>query len=341
MSRPTRSPLVSVLLPVRNGAATLLAAVASIRAQTLADWELLVIDDGSTDHSAELAAGVADGDPRVRIHRHPALGLVAALNHGLDLARAPCIARMDSDDIAHPERLAAQLDLLAARSEIDVVSCLVEYGGDAVVNRGYAEHVRWLNSVLTPEAMALARFIESPLAHPSVVFRRELPGRHGGYRDGPFPEDYELWLRWFHAGVRFAKVERPLLTWNDPPHRLSRTDPRYAHEAFYATKCEWLARHLAHTLSPERPVWLWGAGRITRLRFHALESAFRPFAGFIDIDSKKIGGSILGRPVISADNIPSDAFVLVGVGNRGARADIVAQLRATGRREGGDFLFAA
>ena len=70
------------------------------------------------------------------------------------------------------------------------------------------------------------------------MFRRELVARHGGYRAGDFPEDYELWLRWLDAGVRMAKVPRPLLTWHDSTGRLSRTDARYDPEAFFRLKAE-------------------------------------------------------------------------------------------------------
>lgn len=335
------TPRVSVLLPVRNAAPTLPAALASIKTQTMTDWELLLIDDGSTDETATIAEQHAFDDDRVRVLRQPPLGLVPALARGLAVARGPFIARMDADDVSHPDRLAAQLDLLIARPEIGVASCLVGFGGDAEASRGYSEHVAWLNGLITPEAMALARFIEAPLAHPSTLFRRELIERHGGYRDGPFPEDYELWLRWFDGGVRFAKVNRSLYTWNDAPTRLSRTDSRYAPDAFYATKCVWLARHLSLTLRPERPVWLWGAGRVTRKRFKALESAGCALMGFVDIDPKKIGGSIEGRPVRAPAHIPSEAFVLIGVGNRGARDLILAHLRESGRREGHDFLCVA
>ena len=103
----------------------------------------------------------------------------------------------------------------------------------------------WTNGLLTHEEIALARFVESPLAHPSVMFRRSLVERWGGYAEGAFPEDYELWLRWLDAGVRMEKLADPLLIWNDSPTRLSRRDPRYAAEAFYRVKARYLARWLA------------------------------------------------------------------------------------------------
>lgn len=366
-----------MLLPARNAAATLGRALAGIRGQTWTDWELVLVDDGSTDGTLELAREEARGDPRIRVLPRPPEGLVAALNAGLEYARGEYVARMDADDEAHPERLAEQLRLLEERPELGLAGCLVEFAGDARAGAGYALHVDWLNSLVTPEAIALNRFVESPLAHPSVMFRRALVARHGGYRAGGFPEDYELWLRWLDAGVQMAKVPRVLLRWHDSPGRLSRADARYDPEAFFQLKAEWIARWLrasgvvagrrilaqvaggsgtaesgrtlAHgELSGEgaaRPVLVWGAGRPTRKRAAHLERHGIRIAGYVDIDPRKttpaLGGT--GVPVIAPGALPEPgrAFVLGYVAARGARDLIRPQLAARGYVEGRDFLMCA
>jgi cellulose synthase/poly-beta-1,6-N-acetylglucosamine synthase-like glycosyltransferase len=330
-------PVVSIVLPAFNAGETLARALLSVRAQTLADWELLVVDDGSTDDTAEVVERTAARDSRVVLVRRPHGGIVAALNEGSAAARGRFIARMDADDEMLPGRLAGQVALLEARPDIGVASCLVEFAGDPMTAQGYALHVEWMNALREPEEIARNRFIESPVAHPSVMFRRKLLARHGGYADDTGPEDYELWLRWMDAGVRFAKVPEVLLRWHDPPARLSRTDARYAVEAFYAVKC----RHLARVVPADRPVWLWGAGRITRQRFAGLAPAGVKLAGFIDVDPKKLGRRLPAGPVIAPDGIPRNAFVIVGVGTRGARELIRTALQAHGRREDVDFVLAA
>ncbi len=340
--RPT-TPAVSILLPVHNAGRTLSRAIDSLRAQTFTDWELLAVDDGSTDATPGILAAAACDDPRVRVLRIEKSGIVAALNSGLAAAGAPLVARMDADDEARPTRLARQVALLAARPEIGVCATQVEFGGDPVAHRGYALHVEWTNSLTTPEEIALNRFIESPVAHPSVMFRRELVVAHGGYREHNWPEDYELWLRWLEAGVRFAKVPEPLVVWNDPPERLSRTDPRYSNDAFYACKCHYLVRWLLREIDPARPIYLRGAGRPTRQRFaHLVAHGVVP-AGYVDVDPRKIGGRIGGLPVLAPDSLPPPdrCFVLGAVGSRGAREFIRAQLRTQGRVEGRDFLMVA
>jgi glycosyltransferase involved in cell wall biosynthesis len=342
VSKNAQPPRVTVVLPVRNGAGTLPAAIASILGQTEPDWELVVINDGSTDGTSALVTTVAKKDPRVRALTIPPSGIVAALNTGLAQARAPLIARMDADDVAHPRRLQCQCDYLKAHPEIGLVSCLVEFRSTTAAAGGYERHVAWLNGVVSPEQIRRQRFIESPMAHPSVTFRRTVVEKHGAYAEGDFPEDYELWLRWLEAGVAMAKVPETLLTWNDDSSRLSRTCPRYSTNAFYRTKARYLARFLK-AASSGRPVWLWGAGRVTRRRAEWLLKEGGSFAGWIDIDPRKIGKRHAGLRVCSPESLRSSPrpFVLAYVGSWDARDIIATWLERNGFREERDYLLCA
>ena len=323
-------------MPVRDAAATLGAAVRSVQAQTWTDWELVIVDDGSQDATPTLLAHLASQDERLVILRQTASGIAKALRHGCESCRGDFIARMDADDVMMPQRLELQQAFLQAEPSIGLVSCLVRFGG---AGEGYAAHVDWINALRTPESMALRRFVEAPVAHPSVMFRRRLLQEHGGYREGDFPEDYELWLRWLEAGVPFGKVEQELLTWNDPPQRLSRTDPRYSVESFYAMKLAYLHRWLA-AHAAGREIWLWGAGRITRRRFDPIADLL---TGFIDVDESKRGQRRDGREVRLVDELPprDQSLILGGVANRGAREAIARHLIELGRVEGVEFLLVA
>jgi glycosyltransferase involved in cell wall biosynthesis len=336
-------PRITVLLPTHNALPTLPRAVESIRAQTIPGWELLIIDDGSTDDSAAWLDSIASQDVRIRVVHTPHGGLVAALNHGLEIAEGEWIARMDADDESYPERFADQAALLESDPTLGLVGCRVAFGGDPRTSGGYARHVDWLNSLVTPEQIALERFVESPFAHPSVLFRRACVEQHGGYRAGSFPEDYDLWLRWLEAGVRMAKTPQVGLRWNDPPQRLSRTDPRYATDAFFRLKAGYLAGWLNAHVPTGRPLLIWGAGRPTRQRAALLETHGRSIAGYIDIDPAKIGRRLQGRTVIAPSNLPPPGavFVIGYVTNPGARDLQRALLENRGYEEGRDFLFAA
>ncbi|MHC1764764.1 MAG: glycosyltransferase [Verrucomicrobiia bacterium] len=332
-----------MVLPAFDAVQTLPRALRSLQAQSLASWELIVVDDGSADGTLGLANGFAADDPRISVISRSHGGIVSALNSGLAQARAPFIARMDADDEAHPERLALQAEYLNRHPEIGLVGCLVDFGGDRASAGGYALHVDWINQLVAPENISLQRFVESPFAHPSVMFRRELVEPHGGYRESDFPEDYELWLRWLDAGVRMAKVPRALLTWHDSPGRLSRRSLRYRPDAFYQCKAVYLARWLRTNVDPWRRVLVWGAGRPTRKRAAHLLAHGVAISGYIDIDPRKIGRELGGLPVIGPEEIPAaeSCFVLGYVGKRGARELARTHLQSRGFVEGRDFLMAA
>ncbi len=332
-------PQISVLLPFRNTEETLDECLDSIRDQTLGDYELLAVNDHSTDGSRQRVAARADGDPRIRLIDNRGKGLVDALNSGLHMAKAPLVARMDADDIMHPERLQRQHTHMARHPELALLGCATRLFPEHLILNGYREYVRWQNSCNTPEQIADEIYIESPFAHPGVVFRKRIVDLVGGYRDGPFPEDYELWLRLHRAGHAMAKLPEVLLDWREYPSRTSRVDNRYSREAFDQLRAEYLAQE--PRLLKRRNLAIWGAGRKTRKRCKPLlRKDFKPVA-WIDIDPKKIGNRLEGVPVVSPEWLEQAApkpFVLVYVANHGARELISRDLHRYGFKRGKDYL---
>jgi glycosyltransferase involved in cell wall biosynthesis len=207
------SPRVSVLMAVRDGAPWVKDAVASVLTQTLTDLELIVVDDGSTDATPHILAGVSD--PRVRVARRPREGLTPALNHGLGLARAPIVARLDADDVALPERLARQVAFLDTNPEVGVLgSAAREVNGDG-------REVRVVRPPEDDAALRHALIRRNPMVHSTVTMRRAAIERVGGY-DPLFAvaQDYDLWMRL--AGVtRLANLREPLVVRRLLPRRVS------------------------------------------------------------------------------------------------------------------------
>ena len=267
------APLISVLLPVRDAGPHLAGCIASLERQRLSDFEVVAVDDGSTDGSGVALDAWARHDPRVAVLHRPADSLVAALNAGLARCRAPLVARMDADDVCHPGRLELQVALLAARPELGAASCLVRHFPWSGVGEGFRIYEAWLNSLTTPAAIARERFIESPVAHPSAVVRRELFEGCVGYRDFDGPEDYDLWLRLLEAGVQIAKVERYLYFWREHKDRLTRTEGRYSVESFLRCKARYLLRG---PLDSASAVVVWGAAAPSAIMSSVLIVAGRP-----------------------------------------------------------------
>ena len=341
ISQRSTGKKVSVILPVYNSEAHVEIAVKSVLSQSFPDFELVAVDDGSTDNTSFLLKKFAEKDSRVQVITLAHAGVARAMNAGMEAATGKYIARMDADDVMHELRLEKQIEFLEANENIGVVSSLVKHGGDASAQEGYRLHVEWLNTLIMHEEIFRNRFVDSPVANPSVMFRRELVEKFGGNCDGNFPEDYEMWLRWMDHGVRFEKIPEVLLTWNDPPTRLTRNDERYSPENFNRIKAGYLARHVRAQLR-DREVWLCGAGRVTRKRSDFFLEEKIPVAGYIDIDKSKAGKFQNHLPVISVEGIPpkEKSFIVSFVASRGAREEIRKWLRENKFEEGRDFVLA-
>jgi glycosyltransferase involved in cell wall biosynthesis len=220
MTSPSAEPLVSITMPVFNGARFLAKTVASILAQTHRNLELIAVDDGSTDDSVDILRGFED--PRIRIilpGKH--VGAVCALNIATEEARAEFIARNDQDDISHPTRIERQLRHFTAYPELTLVSCWMRCIGDddsvlPVAYRAATDHEKALERMLLRGC---------PFGHSGVMYRKAAVMAIGGYCDHPSVRecpDYDLWLRLAHAGARFGGIPEFLADYRIHEAQMSR-----------------------------------------------------------------------------------------------------------------------
>jgi len=330
---------VSILLPVFNDAATLETTLSSLQRQSMPDWECVVVDDGSSDESAEIVSSRAGKDARIQLLRRPHAGLIPALNAGLEACRAPLVARMDGDDWMHRDRLARQCEALDADPALEAVGCFVRIFPRQTLTDGRRAYERWLHSLGDPERLWRERFIECPVAHPTLMIRRECLAALR-YRDRGWPEDYDLLLRLLRSGPVVGNVTTRLLGWRDRPERLSRTDPRYALDRFTACR----AWHLHRDFLADHPTYiLWGHGRTGRALRKALsELGHRP-ERIVEVHPRRIGNTIHGAPVVPPDGLADRPPypIVVSVAGSTPRGEIRASLTAMGFQEGLDFVCAA
>ncbi len=330
------NPVVSVILPVRNGGEYLADAVCSILKQSFAKLELLLVDDHSDDGAI---AGLDVSDGRLRILSVKQTGVAAAFNFGLAQARGEFVARMDADDFSLPGRLQQQLHYLESHPGIDVCGGLVEIFSAQDLAGGNLRYQNWLNRCQSPEQIQRELFVESPIPNPTAMFRREAIEQLGGYRDPDWPEDYDLFLRADVAGMLMGKPDSIVLKWREHPQRLTRTDSRYDIARFQAAKAHYLVRSRVHG----RPLVIWGAGPSGALMHDLLESEGAVIRGFLEVHPRRIGGQKRGLPVWPIDHVSrlADELLLVAVGTAGVREEIGAYLQEQGKKEGPDYLFVA
>ena len=206
-------PAVSVLMGIWNGAPHVREAIESVLSQTMADLELIVVDDESTDSTPAILGTFRD--PRLQIVRRARGGLTSALNVALRLSRAPLVARLDADDLALPERLERQLAFLSTHPDVGLVGTAAREvdasGREVAVVRPPADDA----------GIRRALIRRNPFVHSSVVMRRDAVEQAGGYDEAfPVAQDYDLWMRMSRV-TRMANLLEPLVVRRLRPGRVS------------------------------------------------------------------------------------------------------------------------
>ena len=285
-------PRVSVVLPVRDGAAFLEQALQSVLSQTLSELELIVVDDGSTDRTPEILAARAASDPRVRVLRREGDGVVAALNAGCAVAATAYVARLDADDVALPERLERQVALLDAHPNVGLV------GGAYVAIDQSGRRLATFRPPTEDAALRARLSRYNVFAHPAATFRREAFEQAGGYRLAE-AEDYDLWLR-ISERWQLASVPDPVLEYRQHSGQVSLVRAR---EQALATLA---ARAAAERRRAGAPDPLEGVGHATPELLERLG----------------LSAGEVARAV--ADNDLRWATTLTGLGERAAAAELLA-----------------
>ncbi|UYO38943.1 glycosyltransferase [Rhodopseudomonas palustris] len=213
---PPEQPKVSVIMPVRDGERWVAEAIRSVQNQTLHDFELLVIDDGSADATPAILADAAAADPRIVVLTQHRDGLVAGLNSGLSAARAPLIARLDADDIALPDRLARQVDYMVAHPDVVLLG-----GWATIIDENGQPKGREMRP--SPNDLRATLMKKSPFIHPTVMLRAEAARRVGGYHAAfEAGEDYDFWLRLADIG-ELAILPELLIRYREHSSSVTRT----------------------------------------------------------------------------------------------------------------------
>jgi glycosyltransferase involved in cell wall biosynthesis len=214
------APLVSVILPVYNAAAYLRDAIDSVLNQTFSDFELIIVNDGSTDSSAEIIRTY--NDKRIVTIDQANTGLATALNNGVRMARAGLIARMDNDDICYPERLQKQFDFLTSHPQTGLLGCAA-----LIIGESGRSTARILKHPCREDELRFALLFNNPFVHAGVMFRKDLYHAAGGYStDKNYFEDFQLWSSMSHfSGI--GNLPDILLKYREVSTSMSRTTSDY------------------------------------------------------------------------------------------------------------------
>lgn len=305
-------PAISVLLPVRDAGRWLRAAVADVLAQVGVEVELIAVDDGSRDGSAERLAEHARADSRLRVLRTGGTGPAHALDLALAAARHEWIAQMEADDRCPPDRLARLHGALVLRREWDGVvsrAGLIGFRSD-----GMRRYLDWQNGLVEPAELAAARFVEIPALHQSGLYRRAALERAGGFVGDPrWPLDIDFWMRWFDRGLVVGKLPRVLYRWRQHERQSTRTSPLHRLAALRCCKAHWFAR---------------GPGRGVAVDLLSVGATLAGWAADLLAEGQHGLVAHEWRPGAPLPARRSGSFRLFAFGTAAARARIVAQAGA-------------
>jgi glycosyltransferase involved in cell wall biosynthesis len=224
---PVSSPKISVVMPFYNAQKYIALAIESILKQTFSDFELILINDASTDGSDEIVAKYLQDERIIYIKNNDNKGIVYNLNLGLKLAKADIIARMDGDDVSELNRFEKQFDFLQNNSDISVLGSFVKIiNSDGQIIDHRSKPLDW-------EKIRQQIIIYSPLVHPSVMFRKKEVLAVGGYREGYiYVEDIDLWYRLSYSGYKISNIPEFLLQYRFHENSTSKKSKLIAKKAF-------------------------------------------------------------------------------------------------------------
>lgn len=283
--------MISILLPVFNAAPFLSDCLQSVVQQTETNWELLAVDDFSTDASYELLAAFAKKDDRIQVFKDTEKGIISALRLAFAKSRGQFITRMDADDLMMPDKLMMLKSKLQALGAGHITTGHVQYFSDTALGDGYRKYQDWLNHLVDRQNHYEYIYKECVLPSPTwMMYRKDLK-QIGGFEAKRYPEDYDLCFRAYANGLKIVGIPKIIHQWRDHPERTSRTNPVYADARFLDLKLFWF---LKTDYDHKRPLVIWGAGRKGKAIAQFLIERNIPFFWMTD-NKRKQGVNIYGQ----------------------------------------------
>ncbi|WP_190808584.1 glycosyltransferase family 2 protein [Flagellimonas sp. S3867] len=289
-----QNPKVSILIPFKNTAHFLPACLDSIVNQEYKYWEVLAVNDHSTDNSLNLLKDYAQVDSRIKVFTNTGEGIIPALRTAYYNATGTCITRMDSDDIMKPNRVGHMVNTLVEYGKGHLSVGQVKYFSDRGISNGYERYEQWLNQLTSNGINYHEIYKECVIPSPCwMAFRGDFD-ECGAFEPDRYPEDYDLTFRFFEKGLKVIPCNEILHLWRDYDSRTSRTHEHYAQNYFLDIKLHYF---LKLDWEKERPLVIWGAGFKGKTIAKKLTELKIDFTWLCD-NPKKIGKKIYDNELV-------------------------------------------
>ena len=334
--------MISILIPFKNTAHFLEECLDSILTQTYEHWEVMAVDDHSSDSSYKLLQTYAQRDHRIQVFKNEGEGIIPALRLAYAKSKGNFITRMDSDDIMKPNRLDHMVASLKNYGKGHLAVGQVKYFSDEGISDGYARYEKWLNTLTAKGTSYTEIYKECVIPSPCwMVYREDFEASGAfnppdSYRDG-YPEDYDLTFRFYRNGLKVIPCDEILHLWRDYDSRTSRTHEHYAQNYFLDIKLHYF---LKLDYDQSRPLVVWGAGFKGKSIAKKLIDQKIAFTWLCD-NPKKINKKIYGQAMHHYSEIERlhEPQSLVTVANEVAQKEIKQYLASLGQSPMADYFF--
>lgn len=328
---------VSIIIPFKNTANFLRECLDSIVNQTYANWEVLAVNDHSTDESFELLSDYSKKDGCIKVFQNKGTGIIPALQTAYARSNGSFVTRMDSDDIMKPNRLEVMVNALKENGTGHVAVGQVKYFSDRGISNGYERYEKWLNQLTSTGNNYDEIYKECVIPSPCWMVHREDFDKCNGFRPNRYPEDYDLSFRFYEHGFKIIPCDQVLHLWRDYATRTSRTHEHYAQNYFLDIKLHYFLR-LNYDVT--RPLVVWGAGFKGKKITKGLKKRGLDFVWLCD-NPKKIGKQIYGKELVHFEALQEldNPQSIITVANEEAQKEIRGYFSELGRSSMQDYFF--
>lgn len=332
-----QNPLVSILIPFKNTASFLDECLNSILKQTYKNWELIIVDDNSTDDSFNIVNIFAKADERIHLYKNSGSGIIDALRLAFSKSSGDFITRMDSDDIMHPEKIDTLVSNLLKYGKQHIAIGLVHYFSEKGIKSGYKSYEVWLNALTKTGTNFTEIYKECVIPSPCWMVYREDFIAAEAFKPNRYPEDYDLAFRFYKQGLKCISCNTVLHDWRDYNTRTSRTHVHYAENHFIDLK---LYYFLELDYNTNKTLVVWGAGNKGKKIAKTLIEKGVDFEWICD-NPKKIGRDIYGnilQPFSFLEQLENSQSIIT-VANKTAQQEIKAYLKNLNLKHIEDYVF--
>ena len=311
---------VSIIIPFKNTDQYLTECLDSIRNQTYRDWEVLAVNDHSTDESFDILTSYAQQDNRIKVFQNQGHGIIPALQTGYAQCQGNVVTRMDSDDIMKTNRLEVMVNSLLKHGTGHVAVGQVKYFSDRGISNGYERYEAWLNRLTATGTNFDELYKECVIPSPCWMTYREDFEKCQGFEPNRYPEDYDLTFRLYEHGLTIIPCDQVLHLWRDYDTRTSRTHEHYAQNYFLDIKLHYF---LKLNYDPKRPLVVWGAGFKGKKIVKGLKKRNLDFIWLCD-NPKKIGKKIYSKQLVHFEALQelNNPQSIITVANEEAQKEI-------------------